>query len=470
MKNKGKISLWPALFIGPHMLLFVLFFLIPAMIGIYVSMTEWDLYSQPVFVGLDNFRTLLWDTDSIYHTQFINGFKNTMLFALLSVPLCIVIPLGLAAALSAKPRLARFFQSILYLPTLFAISAVMIIWGFLLSLSFGPIKELFGFDVHLTGTQPWAWLAIVAVTIWWTAGGNLIIYTAALSNVSRELLEAAELDGANNVTKFFKISLPSIKNQLLFTTVMTTIAVFVGLDNFRTLLWDTDSIYHTQFINGFKNTMLFALLSVPLCIVIPLGLAAALSAKPRLARFFQSILYLPTLFAISAVMIIWGFLLSLSFGPIKELFGFDVHLTGTQPWAWLAIVAVTIWWTAGGNLIIYTAALSNVSRELLEAAELDGANNVTKFFKISLPSIKNQLLFTTVMTTIAQFNIYGQPLMLTGGGPNNSTRVLMMYIQENAFGSSTSVAGMSSAMAVLLGLAIMIVSIFQFVSMKKLEK
>lgn len=135
MKNKGKISLWPALFIGPHMLLFVLFFLIPAMIGIYVSMTEWDLYSQPVFVGLDNFRTLLWDTDSIYHTQFINGFKNTMLFALLSVPLCIVIPLGLAAALSAKPRLARFFQSILYLPTLFAISAVMIIWGFLLSLS-----------------------------------------------------------------------------------------------------------------------------------------------------------------------------------------------------------------------------------------------------------------------------------------------------------------------------------------------
>lgn len=74
------------------------------------------------------------------------------------------------------------------------------------------------------------------------------------------------------------------------------------------------------------------------------------------------------------------------------------------------------------------------------------------------------------MTTIAQFNIYGQPLMLTGGGPNNSTRVLMMYIQENAFGSSTSVAGMSSAMAVLLGLAIMIVSIFRFISIKKLEK
>ena len=71
------------------------------------------------------------------------------------------------------------------------------------------------------------------------------------------------------------------------------------------------------------------------------------------------------------------------------------------------------------------------------------------------------------MTTIAQFNIYGQPLMLTGGGPNNSTRVLMMYIQENAFGSSTSVAGISSAMAILLGFVIMAVSIVQFMVIKK---
>jgi multiple sugar transport system permease protein len=131
---------------------------------------------------------------------------------------------------------------------------------------------------------------------------------------------------------------------------------------------------------------------------------------------------------------------------------------------------VTIWWTLGGNLIIYVAALNGVSKEQLEAAELDGANSITKFFRISLPSIRNQLVFTTVMTTIAQFNIYGQPLMLTGGGPNNSTRVLMMYIQENAFGSSTSVAGISSAMAILLGFVIMAVSIVQFMVIKKMER
>ena len=139
-------------------------------------------------------------------------------------------------------------------------------------------------------------------------------------------------------------------------------------------------------------------------------------------------------------------------------------------YAWIAILIVTIWWTLGGNLIIYVAALNGVSKEQLEAAELDGANSITKFFRISLPSIRNQLVFTTVMTTIAQFNIYGQPLMLTGGGPNNSTRVLMMYIQENAFGSSTSVAGISSAMAILLGFVIMAVSIVQFMVIKKMER
>lgn len=243
--------------------------------------------------------------------------------------------------------------------------------------------------------------------------------------------------------------------------------VFVGLDNFRTILVDTESIYHDQFFNGVKNTLLFVALEVPLCIIIPLLLAVMLSAKPVMHKFYQSLIYLPTLFAISAVMIIWGFQLSLSYGPFQEWFGLDVNLTATQPWAWIAIIIVTLWWGAGGNMIIYVAALNAVSKEQLEAAQLDGAGNIARFFKIILPNIRSQILFTTVMTTISQFNIYGQPLMLTGGGPNNSTRVLMMYIQQNAFGTGISTAGMSAAMAVLLGLIIMVFSSIQFVMNRK---
>ena len=238
--------------------------------------------------------------------------------------------------------------------------------------------------------------------------------------------------------------------------------IFVGLENFKTILFDTSSIYHTQFFNGAKNTLLFVIFCVPFCVIVPLLLAVALSVKPKGHRLFQSLLYVPTLFAISAVMIIWSFQLSISYGPFAEWFGLDINLTGTQPWAWIALVVVTVWWSAGGNLIIYVAALNNIPADQLEAAKLDGAGSVVRFFRIVLPNMKYQLLFTTVMTTIAQFNIYGQPLMLTAGGPNNSTRVLMMYIQQNAFGSGISVAGMASAMAVLLGLVIMAVSSVQF--------
>lgn len=243
--------------------------------------------------------------------------------------------------------------------------------------------------------------------------------------------------------------------------------IFVGLDNFKTILFDSGSIYHDQFFNGIKNTLIFVVFAVPLCIVVPLILAILLSTKPKLSKTFQSLFYLPTLFAVSAVMLIWAFQLSISYGPFSEWFGLDVNIVGTQPWAWMAIIGVTVWWTAGGNMIIYVAALNGVPADQLEAARLDGAGNFVIFRKIILPNIRDQLLFTTVMTTISQFNIYGQPLMLTSGGPNNSTRVLMMYIQENAFGSGVSVAGMASAMAVLLGLFIIVVSVIQFVISRK---
>nr|WP_276609185.1 sugar ABC transporter permease [Bifidobacterium longum] len=192
-----------------------------------------------------------------------------------------------------------------------------------------------------------------------------------------------------------------------------------------------------------------------------------IQAKPKLYKLFQSLFYIPTLFAVSAVMLIWGFLLSLSYGPLPKWFGLKVNIASTQPWAWLALVLITVWWCIGQNLIIYVAALSGVPVEQVEAAKIDGAGSFIIFMKILLPNIRFQLFFTTVTTTIAQFNVYGQPLMLTGGGPNNSTRVLMMDIQQNAFGSGVPSAGMASAMAVLLGLIIMAVSVVQFIAMRK---
>jgi multiple sugar transport system permease protein len=266
---------------------------------------------------------------------------------------------------------------------------------------------------------------------------------------------------------FFLI--PSIYGIYISFTKWNLIAdpQFVGLENYKTLLFNKESSFYGQFHNGLKNTFYFVIFSVPITIIVPLLLATALSARPKLNRLFQSVFYLPSLFAISAVMIIWQFLLSISYGPLNQYFNVDINLLDNQPYAWISIVLVTTWWMIGGNMVIYLAALNGVSKDLFEAADLDGAGVLSKFFRITLPSIKSQILFTTVMTTIAQFNVYGQPLMLTGGGPEDSTRVLLMYIQQNAFGKGMSIAGMSSAMAVLLGLCIMVVSVFQFFILKE---
>lgn len=242
---------------------------------------------------------------------------------------------------------------------------------------------------------------------------------------------------------------------------------FVGLANYQDLLFNEQSTFYEQLRIGLKNTFLFVLFSVPSCIIVPLILAAALNTKPKLAKLFQSLFYLPSLFAISAVVIIWTLIFNVNYGPINTILQSDIPWTGTQPYAWIALVVVTVWWTIGGNMIIYQAALNGISKDFYEAADIDGATTLQKFFKITLPAIRGQILYTVVMTTIAQFNVYGQPLMLTGGGPNNSTRVLLMYIQQNAFGSGQSIAGMASAMAVILGLCIMVVSAIQFKFLRK---
>ncbi|MBE6183505.1 carbohydrate ABC transporter permease [Heyndrickxia ginsengihumi] len=237
---------------------------------------------------------------------------------------------------------------------------------------------------------------------------------------------------------------------------------FVGLENYKEILFQKSSTFYDQLHNGLKNTFIFVIITVPFCIIVPLLLASALNAKPKLSKIFQSLFYLPSLFAISAVMITWSIMFNVSYGPINHLFGLGVNWVGNQPYAWITLVIVTVWWCIGGNMIIYQAALNGISKDFYEAANIDGANSIQKFFNITLPSIRPQLLYTVVITTIAQFNIYGQPLMLTGGGPSNSTRVLLMYIQQDAFGNGQSIAGTASAMAVILGLCIMIVSAVQF--------
>lgn len=110
-------------------------------------------------------------------------------------------------------------------------------------------------------------------------------------------------------------------------------------------------------------------------------------------------------------------------------------------------------------MVIFMSGLSGIPSSYYEAADLDGANAFVKFWKITLPSMRFPLLYTTVMTTIGAFNVYGQPALF--GGPEN-TQVLMIHIQKRAFGSDIAMAGIASTMSVLLGIIIVVFSALQF--------
>lgn len=244
--------------------------------------------------------------------------------------------------------------------------------------------------------------------------------------------------------------------------------VWVGLDNYKTILFDGTSTFNQQFFNGLKNTLLFVVFSVPILIVLPLMIALSLQhSKVKMKSLMQSVLYLPGLISISAAALIWLLIFNKQLGITGNVFGSEVAWPTHQPYAWIIIIVITVWGGVGGNMIIYRASLSGVAQELYESAALDGAGAVRRLISITLPSIRFPLIFTFVMTTAGAFNVFGQPLMMTDGGPQQSTHVLMMYIRQLAFGHGDSIAGMASAMAVLLGLVILVISALQYYVMNR---
>ncbi|HIX70663.1 carbohydrate ABC transporter permease [Enterococcus diestrammenae] len=243
---------------------------------------------------------------------------------------------------------------------------------------------------------------------------------------------------------------------------------WVGLDNYKTILFDSSSTFNFQFTNGLKNTLIYVVIMVPLLILIPLLIAVALENRHvKFKSLFQGILYVPGLVSISAAALIWSLIFHSKLGMMNNLFGMNFSWAAKQPYAWLLVIIVSVWGGIGGNMVIYRAAIAGVSQDLYESAEIDGATAFEKFIHITLPSIKFPLVYTLVMTTAGCFNVFAQPLMMTKGGPKQGTHVLMMYIRSLAFGHGESIAGIASAMAVLLGLIILVISAIQYYLMNK---
>nr|WP_090591393.1 sugar ABC transporter permease [Auraticoccus monumenti] len=244
---------------------------------------------------------------------------------------------------------------------------------------------------------------------------------------------------------------------------------FVGLDNY-TALFDPASVQFEPFWNGMQATAIFTVASVPFLVVIPLGLAVLLHRKFPGRTFFRAVFFAPYVLGVAVIGLMWRYLLDPSFGAVNGLLGLlglpsDIPWTTGQPWAWISLVAVTVWWTIGFNAIIYLAGLGDIGVEQYEAASLDGASAWQQFRFITVPGLRPVLVFVITMTVLASANMFGQSYLITQGGPGDSTRTAIIVITE--LGLSQYRMGQAAAMSYLLAVFLAVVSIINFRLLKE---
>ncbi|WP_409290543.1 carbohydrate ABC transporter permease [Peribacillus sp. SCS-37] len=238
---------------------------------------------------------------------------------------------------------------------------------------------------------------------------------------------------------------------------------FVGFKNYAKI-FDPSSYLNGLFFDGLKNTLKFVVFSVPLLVIVGLGLALLVHALPdKIKGIFRTMYFIPYAVSVSVVAIIWLWLLDTNSGLINNYLT-GMHLDAIpwltdMPWAWVSIVIATLWWTIGFNMVIFINALNDVSEELYEAGSLDGASRWQRLIYITLPSIKPTMLFVLITSTIASFNIYGQPYLMTRGGPGTETKVLLMNIVDEAFRQRQ--LGNAAAMSLMMALLMIVISIVQ---------
>jgi multiple sugar transport system permease protein len=217
------------LFLLPYLALFSAFVLLPILLGLWISLHNWD-YTLPnrPFVGLDNYRDLF-DSDSVSGEPFWKSMKATGIFTVFSVPLLIVVPLAVALVMNQKFRGRNVFRAIYFAPYVLGVAVVGVMWRFLLDRNIGAVNSYLGAlglpdDTAWLSSVPAAWVALVGVTVWWTLGFNAVIYIAGLQDIPRELYEAARVDGAGPWASFWNVTLPGLRPVTMFVTLTTIIA------------------------------------------------------------------------------------------------------------------------------------------------------------------------------------------------------------------------------------------------------
>lgn len=270
---------------------------------------------------------------------------------------------------------------------------------------------------------------------------------------------------------------------------------FIGLENYFELFQDV------EFWRAMLNTLFFSLMSVPMGILIALGIALLLNQKIKGLGLYRTIYYLPVITSIAAVALVWKWLFDNKSGFFNQVF----EMIGVTPSLWLSesrgifqvilgwmsidlpqyiqlfggdfdqvvtrlihgpsvalccIIVMSVWKVLGYNVVIFLAGLQNIPTQLYEAAEIDGATPYQQFRNVTWPLLSPTTFFIFIMSTISSFQVFVQVFMMTPfGGPDRSTSVVVFYLYEKAF--KTFEFGYAAAMAYVLFTIIFVLTLLQ---------
>ena len=219
--NKNRLT--PYLLIAPTFVLFTIFFLFPLLYSFSLTFVEWNGFAiDKTFVGFSNYMRLFGDED------FINALKNTVTYALLTVPLSVSISLVLSYILDEKVKGFQALKGIFFLPHIVSLVAVGVVWSWIyLPDKYGLLNVILGFfgvEIHQWLHDPdLALISLVIIGVWKSIGYNMVIFIAGLVAIPKSLYEAAEIDGAQGLQRFVYITLPMLKPTIFFVMVSSTI-------------------------------------------------------------------------------------------------------------------------------------------------------------------------------------------------------------------------------------------------------
>lgn len=259
----------------------------------------------------------------------------------------------------------------------------------------------------------------------------------------------------------FFIFIPSIASFLLsfHNWNLLTDIKFVGFENYLELL------FSNEFWFVFKNTFLYAFFVTVFATIIPLVLAAIINEKIILKDFFKTTYFIPFITPMIVIALIWQWIFDPNIGFINMLFKTDLKWLFDTALAMPVIIFVSVWKLVGYNMILFLTGFTTINAEIFQAAKIDGANGVNSFLRITLPLLSPTIFFVLLITTISSFQVFDLIYLMTEGGPENTTNIVVYWLYKNAFEFFN--IGKASAIAYILFLIIFVLTIIQWKLRKK---